>query len=325
MATLPLGIRFLPIGLTPDAVDALAALTDVPAAVDRPSLPPHRLDDDRTMPPSAFLDPDGDDADPDVDEPVEADVDMEVPDHRLVVRLLGPVSVESRDGVPVEFERSKTKELIAWLATHRDRSTRSSARAALWDLDVRDATFSNVVSEARRAMARCVEPPDGEEWVGRTMTDDLPLHDLVVTDVDLVRHAIDTARLQPPAMAIETLRNALVWVSGVPFEGTSYLWPDAEGITSDCVLRAITLTTSLAEHCLSVGDVEGVFEATGRGLRVLPAHEEMIAVRMRAYATVGDRAGVSHEWESYERAITADPWSDGEPSPEMLDLRRELM
>ncbi|MCB0969403.1 MAG: bacterial transcriptional activator domain-containing protein, partial [Ilumatobacter sp.] len=201
----------------------------------------------------------------------------------------------------------------------------SSARAALWDLDVRDATFSNVVSEARRAMARCVEPPDGEEWVGRTMTDDLPLHGLVVTDVDLVRHAIDTARLQPPAMAIETLRNALAWVSGVPFEGTSYLWPDAEGITSDCVLRAITLTTSLAEHCLSVGDVEGVFEATGRGLRVLPAHEEMIAVRMRAYATVGDRAGVSHEWESYERAITADPWSDGEPSPEMLDLRRELM
>ncbi|MCB0969041.1 MAG: LysM peptidoglycan-binding domain-containing protein, partial [Ilumatobacter sp.] len=102
---LPPGIRFLPIGPTPDAVDALAELTDVPAAVDRPALPPHRPDDDRTMPPSAFLDPDGDDADPDVDEPVEADVDMEVPDHRLVVRLLGPVSVESRDGVPVEFER----------------------------------------------------------------------------------------------------------------------------------------------------------------------------------------------------------------------------
>ena len=58
---------------------------------------------------------------------------------------------------------------------------------------------------------------------------------------------------------------------------------------------------------------------------MLPAHEDMIAVRMRAYAKIGDRAGVRHEWESYERAITADPWSDGEPSPKMLDLRRELL
>ena len=44
---------------------------------------------------------------------------------------------------------------------HRDRSTRAGARTALWELDVRDATFANVVSEARRAMARLVEPPAG--------------------------------------------------------------------------------------------------------------------------------------------------------------------
>ena len=52
---------------------------------------------------------------------------------------------------------------------------------------MRDATFANVVSEARRAMARLVEPPAGEEWLGRTLTDVLPLHPLVVSDVDLVR------------------------------------------------------------------------------------------------------------------------------------------
>ena len=54
------------------------------------------------------------------------------------------------------FERSKTLELIAWLALHREHSTRAGARTALWELDVRDATFANVVSEARRAMARLV-------------------------------------------------------------------------------------------------------------------------------------------------------------------------
>ena len=45
---------------------------------------------------------------------------------------------------------------------HRERATRVGARTALWDLDVRDATFANVVSEARRAMARLVEPPPDE-------------------------------------------------------------------------------------------------------------------------------------------------------------------
>lgn len=319
----PLGIALTPIGLSADDVVALAAVVDV--AEPEPIID---LDDDRTMAPAEF---DADDPPVDAGLPVAGDAgdpvgDHVAPlDHALVVRLLGPVSVESADGRPVEFERSKTKELIAWLSTHRDRSTRSNARAALWELDVRDATFSNVVSEARRAMARCVEPPVGDEWLGRTLTDALPLHPLVVTDIDLVEHALESARLQPPARAIDTLRGALDWIRSVPFEGTSYLWPDAEGITSSLVLRAITLTTALADHCLSVGDVDGVFEATSRGLRVLPAHEEMIAVRMRAYAKVGDRAGIRHEWESYERAITADPWSDGEPSPRMLDLRRELL
>jgi hypothetical protein len=36
-------------------------------------------------------------------------------------------------------------------------------------------------------------------------------------------------------------------------------------------------------------------------------------------------AGVRQEWESYERVIVADPWSDGEPAPKLLALRRELL
>lgn len=357
---LPLGLRLAPIGLTDRDVAALAELVAVPEPVDAqsegratvstPFEPDATLlgpfDDGRLSASTSSADDARDDGELDAaasDDGVSTEVapgdasradrasgvagQVDVPalPCALVVRLLGPVSVESVDGGVVDFERSKTKELVAWLATHRDRATRSNARSALWDLDVRDSTFANVVSEARRALARLVEPPEGDEWVGRTMTDSLPLHPLVVTDVDLIEHALETARLQPPNLAIETLAPAVEWVTGVPFEGTSYLWPDAEGITSDLVLRAITVTNALAAHCLSVGDIDGVFAATGRGLQVLPAHEDMIAVRMRAYARVGDRAGVRHEWETYERAIVADPWSDGEPSDRMLDLRRELL
>ena len=245
--------------------------------------------------------------------------------HDIVVGLLGAVSITDRNGVPGSFERSKTVELIAWLCTHRERATRTGARTALWELDVRDATFANVVSEARRAMARLVPPPDGDEWLARTLSEELPLHDAVVTDAQLVRDRLDHARLQPPAQAIDTLRPAVELIRDIPFAGTSYLWPDAEGITSDLVLLAITASTEYASHALSLGDTEGVFWSTGQGLKVLPGHEELIGLRMQAHARAGDLAGVRAEWNAYERVIVADAWSDGEPAPKLLDLRRTLL
>ena len=46
---------------------------------------------------------------------------------------------------------------------------------------------------------------------------------------------------------------------------------------------------------------------------------------MRAHARAGDHAAVRQEWNSYERVVNADPWSDGEPSPKLVDLRKELL
>ena len=257
------------------------------------------------------------------DEPEPA-ADVEVP-WTLMVRLIGPVEVVDAHGGTAAFERSKALELIAWLTLHRDRSTRVGARTALWELDVRDATFANVVSEARRSMARLHAPPDGEEWLGRTLTDVLPLHRLVISDVDVVRRRLDVARVQPPEQAIDTLRPAVELIRDIPFAGTGYLWPDAEGITSNLVLLATSAATELAAHFLSMGDIDGVFWATGQGLKVLPGHEELIALRMRAHARAGDLSGVRQEWESYERVLDADPWGDGEPAPKLLLLRRELL
>jgi hypothetical protein len=211
------------------------------------------------------------------------------------------------------------------LATHRDRSTRANARTSLWEQDVRDATFANVVSEARRALARLVAPPEGEEWVGRTLTEALPLHSRVTTDADVLARVLSESRGQPPRRAIELLRTPVESIVGLPFEGTSYLWPDGEGITSNLILLATSAAAELAARCLAIGDTEGVFDATARGLRVLPGHEELIGLWMRAHARAGDHAAVRQEWNSYERVVNADPWSDGEPSPKLVDLRKELL
>jgi LysM repeat protein/DNA-binding SARP family transcriptional activator len=305
-----------PIGLTPDE---LLAVSDLLADADDPTVSHERAE------------PDADDAETERDMgSAEAngcapDVDGLHVEWSLLVRLLGPIDVVTPDRRTVAFERSKTRELIAWLSTHRERATRTAARTAMWELDVRDATFANVVSEARRAMARAVAPPEGSEWLGRTLTEQLPLHPNVRTDAEVLEHHLATARRQSRDDAIATLQPAVELIRGMPFEGTSYLWPDAEGLTSNLVLLATSAAAELAEHHLANGNVDGVFRATGQGLRVLPGHEELIALRMRAHARVGDMAGVRREWESYERVIHADPWSDGEPASKLVELRRELL
>ena len=302
----PLGICFTPARLESQHVLAVAELLD---SVDVP------LDVVGEVTPLVAAEP--------FDEPVEEPFD-EV-EWALLVTLLGNVSVVSSGGEPAPFERSKALELVAWLSQHREHPTRTGARTALWDLDVRDATFANVVSDARRAMARVVLPHDGEEWIARTLTEHLPMHDCVVTDAQLLTARVLHARRLTHHAAIEVLRPGLELVAGLPFAGTSYLWPDAEGITSALTLLTTGAATELANHYLAIGDAEGVFWATGQGLKVLAGHEELIALRMRAHANNGDHAGVRHEWDAYERALRCDPWSDDEPSPKLVTLRRELL
>lgn len=315
-----LSFAFEPVGMSADDLtavtdlldDAVESLSDVDASGDAGVGEPAQHELDQHAAAVSILD-------------VSAAEPFIARDHSIVVRLMGGVDVIDLDGIPGKFERSKTVELIAWLATHREKSTRTAARTALWDLDVRDATFANVVSEARRALGRLVAPDGDEEWLARTLTEQLPLHESVVTDADLVEDRLDAARLQSPENAIDTLRPAAEMIRDMPFAGTSYLWPDAEGITSNLVLLATGVATELAGHALSLGDIDLVFWATGRGLTVLPGHEELIGLRMRAHARAGDLAGVRQEWKSYERAIVADAWSDGEPAPKLVALRHELL
>ena len=252
---------------------------------------------------------------------------MEVADApwELLVRVLGAVEVVTRSGEPVAFERGKALELVAWLSQHRERPTRSSARTALWELAVRDATFANVVSDARRAMARALTPPVNEEWIERTLTEDLPLHPLVLSDAELLRSRLQACAGRDAQQVIDALRPALAHVAGMPFAATNYLWPDAEGVSSALTMLVTSAATECARCGLELDDIDTVFWATGQGLKVLPGHEELIGLRMRAHAQRGDQAGVRREFESYERALHADLWSDEEPAPKLVELRHELL
>ena len=246
-------------------------------------------------------------------------------DWNVCVRLLGPVDAETRNGTPISFGKSKSLELLAWLTTHRERPTRVAARTALWEISVQDATFNNVVSGLRRGLASGSVGVDQIDFLPKTFTDQLSIHGSVITDVDVLNNAVSFIKNSGDKESWFGLRDALDRVRDLPFAGTDYLWPDSEGLTSNFILSVITGSIMAAEHALQQGDTEGVFWATGQGLKVLHGHEELVALRMRAYGDAGDRAGVNAEWASYERSLLHDSWSGGTPSPRIVALKRELI
>ena len=244
---------------------------------------------------------------------------------QVMVRMLGPVEVMTREGVTIRFEKSKSTELLAWLTTHRSRPSRSAARTALWEVSVQDATFTNVVSDVRRSLGRALKLADNEEWLGRTLTDSLPLHHLITTDYELLESSILRARSLDDESALSELCASLEYVRDLPFSGSNYLWSDSEGITTQLTLSVMTSAVMAARLFLERGDTQGVFWATGCGLKVLPGHEELLALRMRAHALKGDLAAVRAEWNSHERAIARDAWSGGATSPKLIELCRDLL
>ncbi|HRE00525.1 MAG TPA: hypothetical protein PLV68_04450, partial [Ilumatobacteraceae bacterium] len=97
----------------------------------------------------------------------------------------------------------------------------------------------------------------------------MPLHPAVVTDADLLASRLAAAQRLARDEAIAVLRPGLEPVQDLPFAGTSYLWPDTEGITSQLILLVTSSAATLGEWYLAADDIDGVFWATGRSLSVL--------------------------------------------------------
>jgi hypothetical protein len=211
-------------------------------------------------------------------------------DWSVLVRVLGPVEVKQRDAGEVQFRKSKSVELLCWLALHRDRPTASAARTALWEIDVEDATFHNVLSELRRGLSSVGH----DDAAGRVNKQRLFLADGVVTDAELLRTVLREAELrerqsrerrsqehesQAPHEVIEKLLSVLQLVRGLPFADSGYAWADAEGITSTFVWLVTKAIDCVCDIAAQYGDEVAVFEATAAGLRMSPSDEVFLARR----------------------------------------------
>ena len=240
------------------------------------------------------------------------------PEWALQVRLFGRAEVIDAAGSVAVFERMKALELVVWLSLHRGQSTRSSARTALWEMEVRAATFANVVSDARRGLGRLVVPPADDEWIGRTLTEDLPLHPLVVTDADLLRARVKAARTREGRDAIEVLRPGLELVRGVPLLDTGFLWSDAEGHMSSLVMLATAAAVELGTLYLDEGDADAAFE--GEGVDG-PAHLAGAAARIlqRPVPFQAGQGALDEQADGLHEGAESEGQVHGGPQPLPLD------
>jgi len=212
--------------------------------------------------------------------PAQVTHDLAVTEWLLVVKLFGYPIVENEAGDVALFRKRRALELLTWLALNRDRSRRSAARTAMWDLDIADSTFSTIVSDMRRGLAEIDQQSPRSDWSPTTYSDEIPLNPRVITDDVLMTDALESFR-KDSKNSSEIVR-ALSHVRDVPFAGTSYSWADLDGTTTRLVILATTAAIEVASWALNVEDSAAFEVAITAGLRVFPGHEKLLALQEQA-------------------------------------------
>ena len=195
----------------------------------------------------------------------------------IVLRLYGFPYVESRNGVRASFAKKRSVEVLSWLGMNMDRARRSAVRTAVWDVEISDASFSTVMSDIRRGISSVTTERSREEIFPPTFSDHIDVGVRLITDFDLLHRTL--ARFRDDETAIGELVSELQLIRDIPFAGVNYMWADLDGTTTRMVLLALQAACEVAEWARNKNDVETCATAVKAGLRVMPGHEELLAIQ----------------------------------------------
>ena len=222
-----------------------------------------------------------------LERPMKSEVleNCEIPLYSIVVQLYGYPEVRNRAGDTAVFRKKRALELLTWLTLNRDRSRRSTARTAMWEYDITDATFSTIISDMRRSLTQLDQSVG--EVVPPTFTDEIKLHACVVTDYDLLKDAL--ARFRLNQRDYEDVVQFISGIRDVPFAGTSYIWADLDGTTTRLVIQAITACLEVAQWASENSHHDVLQTAISAGLKVFPGHEELVELQGRLHGISNQR------------------------------------
>lgn len=212
--------------------------------------------------------------DTEVDVPTTVTVREPEPSQPMV-HLLGPLELDA----PCDGLTGRGRELVAYLASHRDGVTEERLRTVLWDSPPTRGTFNNLISSVRSSLGAI----DGEPLLPRLGPDRRYRLAPTLTS-DLERFA-ELAAVGEAVGALELVRGAV-------FDEGRLDWASLEGLAGSWERNVVDVAHRLARRCLTEGDIEGALWAADRGLLAAPGDEVLFRDRMLTWDTAGNPAAV---------------------------------
>lgn len=256
------------------------------------------------------------------------------------VRVFADLEVTTPDGATLSFRHGENPivtnkntnrgpELIAYLALRPDRSaTRDEVRDHLWwgrTISVR--SVETLIGGARKVLGGDTYLTRG---VGQGQHRRYELAPTVITDTDLLKHAINYARTATdPAAAVAALRQPLERIDAEAFRpdhlghGISE-WAAAYRI-ADRVEQPVIEAALLAVDLLTDTGAAGIPEAQqllDHALRACPTNEALIRAAMQLDARTGHRDTAQTRYQALATRLAQD---DLEPEEATTTLRTEIM
>lgn len=193
--------------------------------------------------------------------------------------MLGPVSLR---GAAQPFHRAIARDLVVYLAFHREGVTHGEWALALWpDRPVSSATVHSTASDARRALGRASDGAARLPCGPR-----LRLDPSVVTDVD---RFVELAHAGAPEGGIE----AAGLLRGPLFAGMQRMdWAVLDGTLARVESLVVHGVLRGAETLLRAGRLAESEWLVRRGLVVSPYDERIYRALLRVLAAQGNRLGL---------------------------------
>jgi len=243
----------------------------------------------------------------------------------IEVAVLGPVEIR---GAAKAFCRAAAKELVVYLAFHRQGVRNDAWGAALWaDRCVAPSTLHSTASVARRALGRSENGVEHLPRRGRL----LRLGDTVGTDAE--RFACAAADPDP-----ERWKEALGLVRGRLFDGLNLTdWTILEGTQAHLETMVVDTALKAAECSMLRGRGEEAEWMIRRALRVSPFDERLYRALLEAAEVMGNRVGMraavaellrvagdGGSWDGGPAARSPDQLARSSVHPRTLALVQEL-
>ena len=223
----------------------------------------------------------------------------EVPDHDVLVRLLGDIIVQGVRGRPLS---PKPTSVVAFLAIHREVST-EQLEAACWTepgLTDHRRRLRDTMTRCRSALGADILPTatDGHYRAGPRL----------LTDLDIFDWHVHRASHLPPSEATAEYRAALALVTGRIFSypakaSTSFTWIDVKNLVSQWEVRIAGVAQQCAATYLDAGQPSEAIEVLNRTSTALPLHCGLVELLMRAHARMGDTRAVRSTFAAYAASL----------------------